>query len=201
MRTSGENGRGCLDNKVTKTPKEERSEDVIQGIPIETIYLYTLIVCAGIAVLLVIFGDVFDFDGPIDPMLAIPWLAFTSLFGYLGEHLFDLDHLMLFLISGAVSSILVFFMNFYVLIPMKNAESTLSISEKDMEGNLATVITPIPIGGMGEIQLKSVTGSISRPAAFYTLQDQPIERGSQVLIIEIRERVCYVVPYEGSLQV
>ncbi|MBM7688145.1 hypothetical protein BCR24_00085 [Enterococcus ureilyticus] len=173
---------------------------MIQGIPIETIYLYVLIVCAVIAVLLVIFGDIFDFDGPIDPMLLIPWLAFTSLFGYLGERLFEWDHLLLFLASGVIASILVFFLNFYVLMPMKNAEATISISEKDMEGNTATVITPIPVGGMGEIQLKSVTGSISRPAAFYSAQDQPIEQGGQVLIIEIRERVCYVVPYKGSLQ-
>ncbi|MBO0447733.1 MULTISPECIES: NfeD family protein [Enterococcus] len=173
---------------------------MIQGIPIETIYLYVLIVCAVIAVLLVIFGDIFDFDGPIDPMLLIPWLAFTSLFGYLGERLFEWDHLLLFLASGVIASILVFFLNFYVLMPMKNAEATISISEKDMEGNTATVITPIPVGGMGEIQLKSVTGSISRPAAFYSAQDQPIEQGEQVLIIEIRERVCYVVPYKGSLQ-
>ena len=36
-----------------------------------------------------------------------------------------------------------------------------------MEGRVATVITPIPVRGMGEIQLKSVTGSLSRPAAFY----------------------------------
>lgn len=173
---------------------------MIQGIPIETIYLYVLIVCAVIAVLLVIFGDIFDFDGPIDPMLLIPWLAFTSLFGYLGERLFEWDHLLLFLASGVIASILVFFLNFYVLMPMKNAEATISISEKDMEGNTATVITPIPVGGMGEIQLKSVTGSISRPAAFYSAQDQPIEQGEQVLIIEIRERVCYVVPYKRSLQ-
>lgn len=174
---------------------------MIQGIPIETIYLYVLIFCAGIAVLLVIFGDVFDFDGPIDPMLVIPWLAFTSLFGYLGERLLNWDHLMLFIVSGAVASILVFFLNFYVLTPIKNAEATISISEKDLEGNTATVVTPIPVGGMGEIQVKSVTGSINRPAAFYAPQDQAIERGAQVLIIEIKERVCYVVPYQGSLQV
>ncbi|OTN86490.1 hypothetical protein A5819_003325 [Enterococcus sp. 7E2_DIV0204] len=173
---------------------------MIQGIPIETIYLYVLIICAGLAVLLVIFGDIFDFDGPIDPMLAIPWLAFTSLFGYLGERLLGWNHLMLFLLSGAIASILVFLLNFYVLMPLKNAESTISISEKDMEGNTATVVTPIPISGMGEIQFKSVTGSISRPAAFYAPQERPIERGAQVLIIEIKDRVCYVVPYEGSLQ-
>lgn len=174
---------------------------MIKGIPLETIYLYSLIICGGIAVLLVIFGDMIDFDGPVDPMLVIPWLAFTSLFGYLGERLLGWNHFLLFLGSGSIALILVFLLNFYVLVPMKNAESTLSISEKDMEGNTAIVVTPIPINGMGEIQFKSVTGSINRPASFYAPQDQPIDQGAQVLIIEIRERVCYVVPYEGSLQI
>lgn len=171
----------------------------MQGIPIETIYFYLLIVCAGIAFFLVIFGDVFDFDGPIDPMLVIPWLAFVSLFGYLGEH-FKFNSLLVFLISAVIATVIVFFLNFYVLMPMRNAESTMSISEKDMEGSTATVVTPIPPGGMGEIQFKSVTGSLSRPAAFYTSQELPIERGTTVLIIEIRDRVCYVVPYEDNLK-
>ena len=180
--------------------KRKGCETMIQGIPIETIYLYILIVCAALAFLLVIFGDIFDFDGPIDPMLVIPWLAFTSLFGYLGERLLDWSHLILFFVSATIASVLVFFLNFYVLMPMKNAESTISISEKDMEGNTATVVTPIPVSGMGEIQFKSVTGSISRPAAFYAPQEHSIDRGEQVLIIEVKDRVCYVVPYKGSLQ-
>ena len=65
----------------------------------------------------------------------------------------------------------------------------------------ATVITPIPVRGMGEIQLKSVTGSLSRPAAFYVPQEVAAPRGSEVLIIELKERVCYVIPYEGSLKI
>jgi hypothetical protein len=47
---------------------------------------------------------------------------------------------------------------------------------------------------MGEIQLKSVTGSLSRPAAFYVPQEVAAPRGSEVLIIELKERVCYVIP-------
>ncbi|MCZ1898248.1 hypothetical protein GHH84_11650, partial [Enterococcus faecium] len=42
---------------------------MIGGIALETIYWYTLLICAGLAVLLIIFGDVFDFDGPLDPIL------------------------------------------------------------------------------------------------------------------------------------
>lgn len=175
---------------------------MIQGLSIDTIYIYVLIGCAVIAFLLVLFGDVFHFDGPIDPMLIIPWLAFTSLFGYLGDRFFPtLSYLTVFIISAVISAVLVFLLNFYILMPLKNAESTISISEKDMEGNTAIVITPIPVKGMGEISFSSVTGSISRPATFYKVQEKQLERGEQVLIIEIKERVCYVVPYESSLKI
>ncbi|MGX7351153.1 hypothetical protein RU97_GL000135 [Enterococcus canis] len=173
---------------------------MIFGLAITTVYFYCLIICAIIAVLLVLFGDIFDFDGPFDPMLIIPWLAFTSLFGYLGETLMDWSHWLIFILAALLASALVFLLNFYVLMPMRNAESTISISEKSMEGAIATVITTIPLHGMGEIQYKSVTGSMSRPASFYAPQEEEAKSGSQVLIIEVRERVCYVVPYKGTFE-
>lgn len=173
---------------------------MILGVPLETIYFYTLIICAGLAVFLVIFGDIFDFDGPVDPMLIVPWFAFTSLFGYLGGRLTSWNELGILAGSAVLSTTLVFFLNFYVLLPMRRAESTISISEKDMEGNVATVTIPIPVSGMGEIQFKSVTGSLSRPAAFYAPQTEQAGRGEQVLIIEIKDRVCYVVPYKENFR-
>lgn len=57
------------------------------------------------------------------------------------------------------------------------------------------MVTPIPIKGMGEITISNVTGIMSRPATFYTDQETQINKGEEVLIIEVRERVCYVVPY------
>lgn len=161
----------------------------------EQIYLHVLIGCAILAFLLLLFGDIFDFDGPVDPMLIIPWFAFTSLFGYLGETFLPGYSLLLFVISGCLSTGLVFLLNFYVLIPMRNAEATLSSSEKDFEGRIATVLTPIPCKGMGEIQLTSVTGSSNRPATAFQPIDEPLAAGSKVLIIEVKERICYVVPY------
>lgn len=171
---------------------------MIGGVQLETIYFYALLICAGVAVLLFLFGDIFDFDGPVDPMLVVPWVAFTSLFGYLGERLVDLSGLTVFLISGAISTLLVFLLNFYIIVPLRNSEATISISEKDMEGRVAMVVTPIPVKGMGEIQYKSVTGSLTRPAALYEPQEEPIPAGKEVLIIEIKERVCYVVPYKEN---
>ena len=147
---------------------------MLEGLPLETVYFYALVGSAVLAFLLIIFGDVFNFDGPVDPMLIIPWIAFTSLFGYLGEELTAVNSWLILIVSGILSTIIVFFLNFYVLVPLKNSEATISISEKD---------------------------SLRRPAAFYVPQEVAAPRGSEVLIIELKERVCYVIPYEGSLKI
>lgn len=165
---------------------------------LEQIYFIVLLICAGLAVFLFIFGDIFSFDGPIDPMLIVPWFAFTALIGYLGEQLTEVNSWLILLIGFAMSTIIVFVLNFYLLVPLRNADATISISEKDMEGRTAVVTTPIPIKGMGEIKFSSVTGSLTRPASFYEVQKKPLKNGEKVLIIEIRERVCYVVPYEEN---
>lgn len=171
---------------------------MIGGIPIDTIYLYVLIGCTVLSILLFVFGDIFDFDGPVDPMLIVPWLAFTSLFGIAFESLFDLNHGLVLFLSGGISTIIVFLMNFYILVPLRNSEASIAVSEKDLEGRKATVITPIPVKGMGEIKISSVTGIITRPASFYQPQEIEVKAGTDVLIIEIKNRVCYVVPYQEN---
>lgn len=179
----------------------KRGEVVIFGEQMQTIYVYVLIFCSISAFVLVIFGDIFHFDGALDPMLVVPWLSFTALFGYLGEIFFEGQHWLVLLGSVTISSILVFLLNFYILMPVRHSEASISISEKDMEGRVATVVTPIPVQGMGEIQFKSVTGSLSRPAALYDTQEEAIPRGAQVLIIEIKDRICYVTTYKSDLQI
>lgn len=168
---------------------------MLQSYAPEQIYFTLLVICAFLAIVLLMFGDVFDFDGPVDPMLIIPWIAFLSLIGYVGEQWFTCSSLIIFLISSALSTGLVFLLNFYILVPLRQAESTLSSSEKSFEGRVATILTPIPCHGLGEIQLLSVTGSTNRPAAAFQPIDEPMAAGTRVLIIEIKDRVCYVVPY------
>lgn len=171
---------------------------VLGGYTLDTIYLYVLIVCAILSFLLFVFGDIVDFDGPLDPMLLVPFTAFTALFGYVGETFLRSSSGWILAISGALSAVLVFLMNFYILVPLKNSESTISVSEKSMEGRKATVITPIPIQGMGEIKISNVTGIMTRPATYYEPQDVELKAGADVLIIEIKDRVCYVVPYKEN---
>jgi membrane protein implicated in regulation of membrane protease activity len=175
-------------------------ESVINGIAIETIYLYVLIGCTALAFVLLLFGDIFQMDGPLDPILFVPWIAFTSLLGFIGETFNLGNSLTILIVSGLISTMIVFLLNVYVFIPIKNSEASIAVSEKDIEGRVATVITPIPVQGMGEIQIKSVTGSLNRPAAFYAPQEESILRGTEVLIIEVKGRVCYVVPYENDIK-
>ncbi|MFV0560275.1 MAG: hypothetical protein ACK5NA_06115 [Enterococcus sp.] len=173
---------------------------MIGGVALESIYWYTLLVCAFLSIALVFIGDIIEVDGPIDPVLIVPWIAFASLIGYLGEKFTSVSSLIIFLVAAALSTIVIFLINFYVVLPMKDAESTLSSSEKTFEGQVADVVTTIPVHGMGEVQIKNVTGSINRPATFYSGQSEDAAQGSKVLIIEVKEHVCYVVPYNGGIK-
>ena len=170
---------------------------MLWGMNYETIYFYILIVTAVLAVITFFIGDIIDFDGPIDPVLIVPFFAFTSLFGYLGEAHTKFGSGLILLVSLLISAIIIFLLNFYLVVPMRDAEATLSTSEKDMEGRVGIVVTPIPEKGMGEISLKSVTGSSTRPASRYQA-GEAIKAGEKVLVIEIKERVAYVVPYEEA---
>ncbi|WP_413509406.1 NfeD family protein [Carnobacterium maltaromaticum] len=170
---------------------------MLWGTTYETVYFYILIVTAILAVITFFIGDIIDFDGPIDPVLIVPFFAFTSLFGYLGEAHTGFGSAWILLVSLVISTIIIFLLNFYLVVPMRDAESTLSTSEKDMEGRVGIVVTPIPEKGMGEISLKSVTGSSTRPASRYQV-GEAIKAGEKVLVIEIKERVAYVVPYEEA---
>ena len=79
---------------------------MLEGLPLETVYFYALVGSAVLAFLLIIFGDVFNFDGPVDPMLIIPWIAFTSLFGYLGEELTAVNSWLILIVSGILQPLL-----------------------------------------------------------------------------------------------
>ena len=54
---------------------------MLEGLPLETVYFYALVGSAVLAFLLIIFGDIFNFDGPVDQMMIIQWIDFNSLFG------------------------------------------------------------------------------------------------------------------------
>lgn len=168
------------------------------GYSLETIYLTTLIIIGCITILYLFFGDVADFssDGiPIlDPAIWLSFISFTSASGYILEHFTQLNSIPIFALCVLISIIFTSLIYFFVLIPIRSAEVSLTYTDESLEGQIAKVITPIPVDGFGEIIIETVNGIISKRAASIHNVEIPYE--ASVIIIEFREGTAFVTKYE-----
>lgn len=82
----------------------------------------------------------------------------------------------------------------------KFAEQSNSISKKDFEGEIATVVTTIPEFGMGEVLITVSMQKISMPAKIYKDEKnknlKSIAQGEKVLIITSDNPYVEVIPYK-----
>jgi len=67
-----------------------------------------------------------------------------------------------------------------------------------LEGRVGKAIISIPKEGFGEVVIESYSGMISKPAASF--EDVPIPEGSEVLVIEVKNGVLYVMPYKPNFK-
>lgn len=166
------------------------------GLPIETIYLYTLIISGLLIILYLFFGDIVEgiteATGFLNPVLVLAFLTFMSAIGYLLEFLTMMNSFLIMAIAAVASLILDTLLNVFVLIPLANTEESLVYTEESLKGRIATVLIPIPVDGFGEILIESISGRISKPASSF--ENQHIEEGKKVLVIDVKDGVLYVVP-------
>ena len=103
-----------------------------------------------------------------------------------------------------VSALIIAFKIFFVLPLLKRAENSTITSSKDLEGKEATVTVPIGQTTIGEIIVSTGFGKMNRMARIYSSPDteelRTIVSGATVLIIEIRDNIAYVIPYENAIQ-
>ncbi|GER66732.1 NfeD family protein [Weizmannia acidilactici] len=169
------------------------------GVPIETAYLAVLITAGCLTVLYLLFNDLLgsiaDAVNFIHPALILAFFTFFSAGGYILEKLTPLSHLLIITISIVIALILDTLLNVFVFVPLSTAEESLAYTEESLKGRVGKTILSIPKGGFGEVVIDSKTGTISKPAA--SVQDTQIEEGTQVLVIEVKNGVLYVVPYEN----
>lgn len=103
-----------------------------------------------------------------------------------------------------VSALIIVFKIFFVLPLMRRAENSTITSSKDLEGREATVTVPIGQTTIGEIIVSTGFGKMNRMARIYASPDteevRTIASGETVLIIEIRDNIAYVIPYENAIQ-
>lgn len=168
------------------------------GIPLETIYLYALIISGAVTVLYLFFGDALSamLDGFINPTLIFSFITIFSAGGYLGELFTSFHSGWIATFNAAIALIFVTLLNVFILIPISNAEESLVYKESDLRGRTGTVITAVPEDGFGEVLIESISGRISKPAVSFKKKEIP--NGSKVLVIDVVNGVLQVELYEEA---
>ncbi|WP_339253320.1 hypothetical protein NSQ43_04320 [Sporosarcina sp. FSL W8-0480] len=168
------------------------------GMPVINVYLTVLIIAGLATVLYLFFSDISEGIGEaspiLDPAVILAFISFTSAVGYILELMTNWNHLLILLIALATATVLDFLLYFFVLLPLKSAEVSLAYTDESLTGQVGKVIVPVPVDGFGEIVIESVNGIISKRAAGY--ENQPIDYGKEVLIIEVKEGTFIVKEYE-----
>jgi membrane protein implicated in regulation of membrane protease activity len=167
------------------------------SIPLETIYLYGLIISGVLTILFVLFADIFHFQGAgdgglhfLNPVIIFAFVTILSASGYLFERLSSLQYLIILGISVALALIIVTLINVFVLVPLSSAEESLVYKESDLRGRIGTVITAIPVDGYGEVMIDSTSGRIAKPAISF--EGEPIPNGTRVLVVQVENGVLQV---------
>jgi membrane protein implicated in regulation of membrane protease activity len=166
------------------------------SIPLETIYLYGLIISGVLTVLYVLFADVFHFQGLgdgfdfLNPVLIFAFVTILSASGYLFERLSSLHYLLILGLSAVAALIVVSLLNVFVLVPLSGAEESLVYKESDLHGRIGTVITSIPADGYGEVIIDSTSGRIAKPALSF--DGDAIANGTSVLVVQVKNGVLEV---------
>ncbi|MCY9096331.1 NfeD family protein [Bacillus inaquosorum] len=168
------------------------------GVPIQTIYLYTLIIAGSLTLLFLFFGDVFaglsEGIQLLNPTLVLAFFTCFSAGGYIGELTLPLSSLLLAFLSCILSIILVTLLHIFVLVPLSSAEESLAYREADLKGRVGKVITAVPVDGFGEVVIEGIGGTISKSAVSF--ENQQISYGTTVLVVDVNNGVLSVTPHE-----
>ncbi|KJJ41050.1 membrane protein [Bacillus subtilis] len=168
------------------------------GVPIQTVYLYTLIIAGSLTLLFLFFGDVFAglSEGIpfLNPTLVLTFFTFFSAGGYIGELVLPLSSMFIALFSCILSIMLVVLLHIFVLVPLSSAEESLAYKEDDLRGRVGKVITAVPVDGFGEVVIEGIGGIISKSAVSF--DNQQISYGTRVLVVDVNNGVLSVTPHE-----
>lgn len=153
-----------------------------------------------------ILGQIFDFmglDGDVDldgdffgfgisPLKPVVIAAFVTVFGGVGiiaekNSLGDYISLLIALISAITVSFLIFR---FVLVPLYRLQSKDVVEQKALIGHIAKVTLTIKKAQFGKIIYVVDGNTYSAPAKSDT--DEVIEKGEEVVIVEIKNNAFYV---------
>ncbi|WP_337189418.1 hypothetical protein [Ureibacillus xyleni] len=164
-----------------------------------SIYLTVMIVAGCVTIIYLLFSEIFDgvFEGIpfIDPAVILSFLTIGSAAGFLLEKFTSLSTLFTFILASMISAGISALIYFFLLVPIRSAESSLAYTEESLCGQVGRVIVPIPVDGFGEVVIESVNGIITKRATGF--DNEAIDYDEEVLIIEAKEGTIYVKKYEA----
>lgn len=174
----------------------------IFGTSIENVYLFILIISGLLTVMYFFLGDFLEVfsDMPplLNPALILAFITFLSAMAYILEIVTTFPPIHTLIISSLVAFILAMVLNIFIFIPLRSKGKSISDSERSFKGRIGEVILTVPKGGFGEIVIESERGTISKAAS--SLENIEIPHGKRVLVIEVKDEVLYVVPYESGMK-
>ncbi|WP_249870245.1 hypothetical protein [Oceanobacillus saliphilus] len=173
----------------------------IFGYPMESLYLILLVIAGLLTVLYIFFGDIAEGISEsvffLNPAVILAFIVLFAASGYVLEFITSFSSIMIIIISILIAFVLVTLLNVFILIPMSSAEESLGYTEESLKGRVGKIIIPVPKDGFGEIVIENKSGMISKTAASY--DNEIIDEGQHVLVIEVEKGILYVVPYEFDL--
>ena len=140
-------------------------------LPLETVYLYTLIISGSLTLLILFFKMCFTayrkpFLFHFKPCIDSVFLTIFSASGYIGEIAAPLSSPVIALLSFVLSVLLVSLLHFFVLVPLSSAEESLAYRETDLKGRVGRVITSVPKDGYGEVIIEGIGAPfLNQPSA------------------------------------
>ncbi|WP_408007592.1 NfeD family protein [Pseudalkalibacillus sp. A8] len=172
------------------------------GFSMETIYLYGLIIGGCLTLIYILMSDILEgifevlSETFFNPTLILSFITIFSACGYLFEIMTGMNSWLILIVSVLLAFLSVTLLNIFVLIPLSSAEESNTYAIEDLQGRIGQVITSIPSDGYGEVLISGNSGNIAKSAV--SLDDQPIKAGSEILVIETKDGVLHVTPYESS---
>ncbi len=155
-----------------------------------SIFQGCLIIGALLAIFVMIFDEVFCFEGPINFSELVTWITVFSGAGILLSERtnFSMTLILLFAIIIALFVTLAFY--YLYLKPMRESENSTAFSIQDLIGEVGEVITPIGNGKCGEVILRIGASYTNQIAANHDGEEIP--REAKVKVESVVDGVLYV---------
>lgn len=143
----------------------------------------------------------FDISDLFVSLMIAVFIGYMINEGMPGNSTISIGLFILILVTVVTSVVL---LNIFVIIPFRSrSENSSATSILQLEGKEGTVSISITADGVGEVLVYTGFTKINKMAKIYENGNEPIsfiEQGTNILVMEVKDSILYVLPYTNSIQ-